>query len=259
MNKPSTLPLLIQRLREKCPYDKSMTLQKIVPDLIEEFHELIEALAENDEVHIQEELGDTLFQLYFIGALLSIKDNDLEQSSQLVIDKMIRRHPHVFGDATVKTVSDVRKNWMEIKSQEQQSLNKSITEGIPVTLPALEKAQQLSSKIAKTGFDWQQIDQVLEQLSSEIKEFSQALEQYGKESPEVTFELGDILFTIVNLARFSGVSAENALLQTILKVKKRFIEMEKEAMAHYRSLDTYSMEELENLWQQAKEKMDTTQ
>ena len=258
MTNPSTLPSLIETLREKCPYDRGMTLQKIVPDLIEEVHELIDALVENNEVNIQEELGDTLFQLYFIGALLSVKDADLQQSAQQVIEKMVRRHPHVFDNVTVETVADIRKNWAKIKSQEKSLHEESITDGIPVSLPALEKAQQLSVKIAKTGFDWQEMSQVLEQLSSEITEFTHAVEKYGKESPEVTLELGDILFTVVNLARFSGVCAENALLQTISKVKKRFKEIEKKAKEEHRSLETYSMEELENFWQQAKEKTDVT-
>ena len=253
MDNPKSIAELIRILCKKCPYDREMTFEKIIPDLLGEAHELVEALATQDASHVQEELGDTLFQLYFIGALLSPADENLTNASAKVIEKMVRRHPHVFGATTAETVADVKQNWQKIKSAEPGRESKSVLEGVPQTLPALQKAQQISSKMAHTGFDWDNINHVLDQLTSEIREFSEAYRAHGKGSTEVTLEIGDILFTIVNLARFSDVSAEGALLKTLSKVKHRFQSMEKTAIEEGKSLSQYSMEELESLWQKAKQ------
>jgi tetrapyrrole methylase family protein/MazG family protein len=235
-----------------CPWDKVQTRESLKPYLVEETYETLEALDSNNPEEIKEELGDLLYQVLF-HAKISEKKNEFNITDvvESISDKMVHRHPHVFKEENLKTPEEVVTQWEEIKSKEKGKENrKSVLDGIPPHLPGLLRAQKLQKKAAKHGFDWDKIDDVFDKLDEEVAEFKEAVLS-GKEI-EMTAELGDIIFVLVNIAKFKKIDAEEALRATNNKFIKRFQHIEAKVAKCGKTLKKTSLEELEKYWQEAK-------
>ncbi len=252
------LTALMERLRGEngCPWDREQTLKSLVPFIIEETYEVVAAIDEGSDESILEELGDLLFQIIFI---CQIKKEGKKFGLPEVIDhsreKMIRRHPHVFGDAKADTPGEVLAHWAEIKKAEKEAkgTKTGYLSEVPDALPALMRAHKVSQKAAKMGFDWKENREVLEKLREEVEEFCSATEKNDRANMEE--ELGDILFTLVNVSRFIEVNPEDALRKTIGKFIGRFHLVEKIIEGKGGSISTTRMEELEAAWQESKKKV----
>ncbi|HTW83856.1 MAG TPA: nucleoside triphosphate pyrophosphohydrolase [Candidatus Sulfotelmatobacter sp.] len=248
---------IMARLRRSCPWDREQTHASLVRYLIEETYEVVDAIEHGSDAELCEELGDLLFQIVFHSQLATERG---KFSVADVIDglsnKMIRRHPHVFGDAAVTSVDQVWANWEVLKSQEATGLARtSKLDGIPVHLGALQRGQKMQEKAARVGFDWTDAREITDKLSEELRELTDARIKAGDlrpEDPHVREELGDVLFTVVNLARRLGIDAEGAMRDANAKFDKRFRYMEAYALADGRQLGDMTLDELEDLWQQAK-------
>ena len=254
MNNFQKLLDIMSALRSEngCPWDKEQTRESLKPFLIEETYEVLEALDEGDPRKIKEELGDLLFQIVFHCQLA--KENgefDMDDVIKKISDKMIARHPHVFGEAQFETSEEVLKQWEERK-REEGKLRESILEGIPKELPSLLRAQRLQARAARVGFDWKRVEDVMEKLDEEIKEFRDALK--SKEQKEIEDELGDVFFVLVNVSRFVGVNPEDALRKTISKFISRFRYIEMKARDTGKRLSDMTLEEMDALWDEAKKK-----
>ncbi len=247
---------LMARLRspDGCPWDLKQTTESLKPFLIEECYEVIDALDEGDPTEVKEELGDLLFQIIFHARLA-------EENGQFTIqdviasnvEKMVRRHPHVFGDEKVTTDKEVIANWEEIKKKEKGSEGRrSILEGIPRSMPSLIRAHKLQERAARVGFDWKRIDEALPKLDEEIREFKESLK--SKNAEKIEEELGDIFFMLVNLSRFLEVDPEEALRKTISKFIHRFRYIEEKSADAGKPLKDMTLDEMETLWQEAKGK-----
>ena len=235
-----------------CPWDKVQTRESLKPYLVEETYETLEALDSNNPEEIKEELGDLLYQVLF-HAKISEKKNEFNITDvvESISGKMVHRHPHVFKEENLKTPEEVVTQWEEIKSKEKGKENrKSVLDGIPPHLPGLLRAQKLQKKAAKHGFDWDKIDDVFDKLDEEVAEFKEAVLS-GKEI-EMTAELGDIIFVLVNIAKFKKIDAEEALRVTNNKFIKRFQHIEAKVAKCGKTLKKTSLEELEKYWQEAK-------
>ncbi len=252
----------ILRGPEGCPWDRKQTLNSILPDLREEVMEAIIAgqhIQDDQGQHFKEELGDVLFLLLFLSQF-SEEDGyfTIADATENVIRKMLRRHPHVFGLQFTNDEKEIKKNWEKIKAQERQNSpqtsEKSILDDIPEILPALHLTQRISEKVANAGFDWENTDEVWKKVHEEIDELKEAIAHQDKKQQEA--ELGDLLFTIVNLARHLRVDSENALLGTCHRFSQRFRYVEKLLKEEHLSLESASIETLENLWQRAKSSID---
>jgi tetrapyrrole methylase family protein/MazG family protein len=248
---------IMARLRRSCPWDREQTHESLVRYLIEETFEVVEAIEGHSEEHLCEELGDLLFQVVFHAQLATERG---KFSVADVIDglsnKMIRRHPHVFGDVAVASIDQVWANWEQLKSLEKagQARNSKL-DGIPVALGALARGQKMQEKAARVGFDWPAVREITDKLSEELRELAAARDAAGervREDAHVREELGDVLFTVVNLARRLGIDAEGAMRDANRKFERRFRYMETYAQALGRQLNDMSLDELESLWQQAK-------
>ncbi len=248
---------IIKRLRspgDGCPWDLKQGSRDIGRYLIEEAYEVLDALESGSAEDLREELGDLLFQILFLARIEEEEGRfDIGGVLQGIAEKMIRRHPHVFGEATVSGVEEVKANWDKIKSREKEgkAAGKSLLEGIPRSMPALPRAQKLASQAARVGFDWENIDGVLEKLEEEIREFRKSLEE-GKRD-EAGSEIGDILFAATNLARFYGISAEQALAGSNRKFERRFRYIEEKLREQGRAPGDASLEEMDALWNEYKE------
>ena len=248
---------IMARLRRSCPWDREQTHMSLVRYLIEETYEVVEAIEHGDDADLCEELGDLLFQIVFHSQLATERG---KFSVADVIDglsnKMIRRHPHVFGDVAVTDVEGGWANWEQLKSQEASGQKRaSRLDGIPVQMGALQRGQKMQEKAARVGFDWTDPRDITAKLHEEMDELAEARLKAvdGKpDDPHVREELGDVLFTIVNLARRLGIDAEGAMRDANAKFDRRFRYMEAYALAHGRNLADMSLDELEDLWQQAK-------
>lgn len=235
-----------------CPWDREQTRESLKPFLIEETYEVLEALDEGDPQKIKEELGDLLFQIVFHCQLA--KENgefDMDDVIKKISDKMIARHPHVFGEEKFETSEEVLKQWEERKKEEGK-LKESILEGIPKELPSLLRAQRLQARAARVGFDWKRIEDVMEKLDEELKEFRDALK--GKKQEDIEDELGDVFFVLVNVSRFVGVNPEDALRKTISKFISRFRYIEMKAADAGKSLSDMTLKEMDALWEEAKKR-----
>ena len=235
-----------------CPWDKVQTRESLKPYLVEETYETLEALDSNNPEEIKEELGDLLYQVLF-HAKISEKKNEFNITDvvESISAKMVHRHPHVFKEENLETPEEVVTQWEEIKSKEKGKENrKSVLDGIPPHLPGLLRAQKLQKKAAKHGFDWDKIDDVFDKLDEEVAEFKEAVLS-GKEI-EMTAELGDIIFVLVNIAKFKKIDAEEALRATNNKFIKRFQHIEAKVAKCGKTLKKTSLEELEKYWQEAK-------
>jgi nucleoside triphosphate diphosphatase len=245
------LVAIMARLRAPggCPWDREQSFDSIKPYLLEETYEVMDAIDRRDWPHLAEELGDLLLQSVFFAQMASEENKfRIDDSLDAIVEKLIRRHPHVFGDATAKTSDDVKRRWDEIKAEEKKSKGEPARgrlESVPRNLPALVEAQQLSSKAAATGFDWENAEQVLEKLEEELGELAQA--RAGGSHKEREGEIGDLLFVLVNLARFLKVDPEQALRKTNAKFRTRFAYVESRA-----AMPGATLAEMEELWQEAK-------
>ena len=244
------LKKIMKELRAKCPWDKKQTHASLRPYLIEEAYETLEAIDREDPDELREELGDLLLQIVFHATLAEEKGQfTMDDVTRGISEKMVSRHPHVFGDAKFETTEEVVGQWEERKKEEGK-MRESILEGIPDSMPALLRAQRLQSRAAKVGFDWEHIDDVLNKVEEEIGEFRDALKTQDED--KVEDELGDILFALVNVSRYVGANAENALRRTIAKFIKRFRHIEMHASTNGLELRDMSLDEMEALWQESK-------
>jgi tetrapyrrole methylase family protein/MazG family protein len=235
-----------------CPWDNVQTRESLKPYLVEETYEVLEALDTNDPDQIKDELGDLLYQILF-HSKISSKNNEFDIKDVLnnLKEKMVRRHPHVFKEGQINTPDQVIERWEEIKKEEKTHSNHpSILDSVPKQLPSLLRAQKLQKKAAKEGFDWDEISDVFDKLDEEISEFKSAVLE-GK-GTDIQSELGDILFVLVNIAKFKKIDAEEALRSTNNKFIKRFQHIEKEVAKQGKTLKETSLEDMERHWQNAK-------
>lgn len=248
---------LIKKLRapDGCPWDRKQSRQDIGKYLLDESYEVLDALAENNPKHIREELGDLLFQILLIAEIASESGEfSLADVMAAIKEKMIRRHPHVFGDVKVHSVREVKDNWQEIKKKERgsEALENDLFGSIPRSLPALKRAQKITTVAARCGFDWQNADEVLKKLHEELDELARARQKADGQAIEE--ELGDIFFTLVNLSRFLSIDAEAAATGAIDKFLRRFDYITKQLSTRGRSLTDATLDEMDALWNDAKEK-----
>jgi tetrapyrrole methylase family protein/MazG family protein len=239
-----------------CPWDKEQTRESLKPFLVEETYEVLEAIDERNPEKIKEELGDLLFQIIFHCQLAKERHEfDIGDVVRKISEKMIGRHPHVFGGAQYETSEEVLKQWEERKREEGKS-RESILEGVPREMPSLLRAHRIQARAARVGFDWARVEDVLKKLDEELGEFREALEK--KDQQEIEDELGDVFFVLVNISRFVGVNPEDALRKTISKFISRFRYIEMKAAEKGKSLSQMSLEEMDALWEEAKGKDSST-
>jgi len=246
---------LIKTLRGPagCPWDKRQKPKDIGKYILEEAYEVIDALEGKNHNGVSEELGDLLFQIMFLTAIYEEKGIfSLENILQEIREKMIRRHPHVFGNEKVSSVREVKDNWQKIKEKElgQKNKNGNLFTRVPKTLPALKRAQKITSLAASYGFDWPQTDDVLKKVEEELEELSATLND--KNHGRIEEEMGDVLFTLVNLSRFLKVDAETALTKTTNKFLRRFAHVEKTLRARGKSLREATLSEMDDIWNESK-------
>ena len=238
------LVALVERLRSEqgCPWDRQQTPSSLIPYMLEEVYEVIEA---GDSQALKEELGDVLLHVVFQSCMAEEQQQfTLAESIQTVVEKLIRRHPHVFGDARVHNTAEVRQRWEAAKQREKG--RESLLDGVPRTLPALARARRVQEKAASVGFDWPDIAAVWAKVNEELDELRTA--QAAADPEAIAEEFGDVLFSLVNLGRFLHVSAEDALRQTMAKFEHRFRGIEQELARRGRRIDEASLEEMDAIW-----------
>jgi XTP/dITP diphosphohydrolase len=239
---------IMDELREKCPWDRKQTFETLRHLTIEETYELGDAILDNDFEEIKNELGDLLLHIVFYSKIGSEKKAfDIADVANQISDKLIHRHPHIYGETDVEDADQVVKNWEDIKLKEGK---KSVLEGVPKSLPALVKAYRIQDKVSGVGFDWDQKEAVLEKVKEELDELRTEID--AGDSKKMEAELGDVMFSLVNYARFLKVNPENALERTNKKFIKRFNYIEEKANKSQRKVSELSIEEMEILWQEAK-------
>ena len=246
---------LMERLRGPggCPWDKEQTHESIKSCLVEETYEVLEAIDDKNAEHLKEELGDLLFQVIFHSKMASEKKHfNINDVVDTVVRKLTHRHPHVFtGDKSAKTSGQVLDQWQKIKLAEKgYEHRKSVVDGIPKALPALQKAHTVQKKVAKVGFDWPHVDQVIAKVDEELAEVRDALKENNP--AHVAEELGDLLFSVANLSRFLGLESENVLHQTIRKFTGRFRKVEEELRKRGKKIEDCSLEEMDRVWEKVK-------
>lgn len=249
---------IMARLRAPggCPWDREQTFDTIKPYLLEETYEVMDAIDQRDWKELAGELGDLMLQAVFFSQMASEeKLFRIDDALDAINEKLIRRHPHVFGERTAETEGDVRKIWSEVKAEEKKSKGEapgSILAGIPRSVPALVEAQQVASRAAGAGFDWEDVEQVIAKLHEELEELQQA--RRNESQDQLEDELGDMLFVLVNIARFVKVDPEQALRRTNAKFRRRFAYVEAKLAERGTPLAESNIEEMESLWQEAKRK-----
>lgn len=237
-------------LRVKCPWDRKQTNESLRPNTIEEVYELCDALLKNDPQNIKKELGDVLLHVIFYSKIGEETGAfDIADVAEALNSKLIFRHPHVFGETKVSDAHDVEQNWEQIKLKEKHG-NKTVLGGVPASLPALIKAYRIQEKAANVGFDWDDREQVWDKVTEEIEEFSSEVMRHDDVKMEEEF--GDVLFSLINVARLYGINPENALERTNQKFINRFNYVESEALKEGKSLKGMSLPEMDKLWNEAK-------
>jgi XTP/dITP diphosphohydrolase len=242
------LLIIMDELREKCPWDRKQTFQTLRNLTIEETYELADAILVEDLDEIKEELGDIMLHMVFYAKIAEEKKAfDIADAINACCDKLIHRHPHIYGDVKVNGEEDVMKNWEQLKLAEGK---KSVLQGVPKSLPAMVKAYRMQEKTAQVGFEWENAEQVWEKVEEEMAEMKETLDQdLSQERKEEEF--GDVIFSLINYARFKGIDPETALERINLKFKNRFEYIEENAE---RDLTDMSLEEMDKLWNEAKGK-----
>lgn len=239
---------IMDELREQCPWDKKQTMQTLRHLTIEETYELGDAILDNDLDEVKKELGDLLLHIVFYAKIGSeTQDFDIADVANGICEKLINRHPHIYGDVKVENEEEVKQNWESIKLKEGK---KSVLEGVPNSLPALVKANRIQEKVAGVGFDWEHPEQVFEKLKEELAELQHEVKQNDMDKMESEF--GDVLFSMVNYARFLKINPENALERTNKKFIKRFQYLEVKAKESGKTLREMTLAEMDIFWEQAK-------
>jgi len=239
---------IMDDLREKCPWDKKQTLQSLRHLTIEETYELGDAILDNNLPEIKKELGDLLLHLVFYAKIGSESgDFDIADVANSISDKLIHRHPHIYGDVVVENEEQVKQNWEKLKLKEGK---KSVLEGVPKSLPALVKASRIQDKAKGVGFDWEMPEQVWEKVQEELQEFHDEVKSGDKDKTEAEF--GDVLFSLINYARFLDINPEDALERTNKKFIKRFMYLESKASELGKPLADMTLAEMDVFWNEAK-------
>jgi len=240
---------IMDDLREKCPWDRKQTIQTLRQLTLEETYELTEAITEENWKAIKEELGDLLLHILFYSKIGAEQNQfTLDEVITGICDKLIVRHPHIYGDVQVNDEEDVKRNWEKIKLKEGK---KSVLSGVPKALPSLIKAMRLQEKAKQVGFEWENKEQVWDKVEEEIQELKEAMQENNQKKVEEEF--GDVVFSMVNFARFLNVDAENALEITNKKFIDRFTQMEQAALAGGRDLNEMTLEEMDAIWNEIKQ------
>lgn len=242
---------IMDELREKCPWDREQTMESLRNLTIEETYELADAIIKSDLAEVKTELGDLLLHIVFYAKIGDEQRAfDITDVINTVNKKLVYRHPHVFGDRKVSGSGEVVSNWEELKTKENNG-KKRVLEGVPDALPAMIKAHRIQDKARAIGFDWEKADDVWPKVLEEIQETREAI--FNLSESEVEKEFGDLLFSVVNAARLHGIDPETALERTNKKFIARFNHIEEHARSHGKSLGSMSLEEMDGLWEQAKE------
>jgi MazG family protein len=246
------LVTIMDELREKCPWDRKQTIHSLRQMTLEETYELTDAITESDWKSIKEELGDLLLHIVFYAKIGSEQNQfTIDDVINGISKKLVDRHPHIYGDVKVENDEDVKRNWEKLKLKEGK---KSVLSGVPKTLPALVKAMRLQEKAKQVGFEWENKDQVWEKVKEEEAELKEAIGEGDQQKVEEEF--GDLVFSLVNFARFLNVDAENALEVTNKKFIKRFTLMEEKALSTGKDLHKMTLSEMDDIWNQIKRDKD---
>lgn len=239
---------IMDELREQCPWDRKQTMESLRHLTIEETYELGDAILDNDLQEVKKELGDLLLHLVFYSKIGSeTKSFDIADVANGICEKLIHRHPHIYSDVKVENEEDVKRNWENLKLKEGK---KSVLEGLPASLPAMVKANRIQEKVAGVGFDWEEPQQVFEKVKEELAEFQEEVNSGNREKMEAEF--GDVLFSLVNYARFLKINPENALERTNKKFITRFKYLEEKAREQNRNLSEMKLTEMDVFWEEAK-------
>jgi MazG family protein len=252
MNEPGTslkrLVEIMNDLRERCPWDKKQTIDSLRSMTIEETYELADAITEHDWQGIKEEAGDLLLHIVFYAKIAEEQNRfSIDDVVNAVCEKLIVRHPHVYGDIKVNDEEDVKKNWEKIKLEQGKT---SVLSGVPVSLPATVKAMRLQEKAKQVGFEWDNTEEVWEKVKEEMNELQEAI--VLKDQSKIEEEFGDLVFSLINYARFLQIDAENSLEKTNKKFISRFNQMEQEATAKGKNLSSMSLDEMNDIWNSIK-------
>lgn len=243
---------ILDELREKCPWDRKQTNESLRPNTIEETYELCDALIKNDQKEICKELGDVLLHVGFYARIASEKGEfDMVDVCNRLCEKLIFRHPHVFGDVEANTAGQVSENWEQLKLKEKGG-NKTVLSGVPSSLPTLIKAYRIQDKARNVGFDWEQKEDVWEKVKEEFGELQAEIAQMDKDKAEAEF--GDLFFSLINAARLYKINPDNALERTNQKFIRRFNYLEEQTIKQQKSLKEMTLEEMDAIWNEAKAK-----
>lgn len=242
------LLIIMDELREQCPWDKKQTMESLRHLTIEEVYELGDAILDNDLDEVKKELGDVLLHIVFYSKIASETNNfDIADVCNSICNKLVNRHPHIYGDVVVKDEEEVKRNWEQLKLKEGKT---SVLEGVPKSLPAMVKASRIQEKVASVGFDWEEPEQVFEKVEEELAELK--FEIVKGDQNAIESEFGDVMFSMINYARFLNVSPENALERTNKKFIKRFQYIESKAKEINKSLKEMTLSEMDVFWEEAK-------
>lgn len=239
---------IMDELREQCPWDREQTTESIRHLTIEETYELSDAILEGDKKEIEKELGDILLHIVFYAKIGSeTNDYNIESIIDQLCEKLIRRHPHIYGEVKVDNSDDVKQNWEQIKLKEKGNVKKSVLSGVPKSMPSIVKAYRMQEKAAQVGFDWSDKKDVWNKVKEEMEEF-----QSAKTEKDRTEEFGDLMFSLINYARFENINPDDALELTNKKFKQRFEHIESAAEKLGKKIQDLSLDEMEAFWQEAK-------
>ena len=239
---------IMDELREECPWDKVQTKESIRHLSIEEVYELSDAILKDDYQNIKEELGDLLLHIVFYSKMANEKNKfNITDVANAICDKLIERHPHIYGDEKASDPESVKQNWEKIKLK-GKSPKTSVLDGVPSSMPPIVKAMRMQDKAAQVGFDWENKEQVWAKVEEELNEFKEASNSKDREQ-----EFGDLLFSLINFARFEKISPDDALSKTNVKFFNRFTYIEKKARENNKALDSMTLEEMDSYWEEAKQ------
>lgn len=240
---------IMDELRVQCPWDRKQSFESLRHLTIEETYELGDAILDKDLIAIKGELGDLLLHIVFYAKLGSeVGAFDFGSLTEAICDKLVSRHPHIYGDVTVADEEEVKRNWEQLKLKEGK---KSVLEGVPKSLPAMVKANRIQEKVAGVGFDWEEPHQVFDKVQEELLEFN--TEVAKRDAEKMTEEFGDLLFSMINYARFLNIDPESALERTNKKFMKRFVYLEQKAQNSGQNLKDMTLDQMEAFWQEAKQ------